>query len=173
MEQFKIRQDGFKEIRKTMLIKVLISLAINQQTFAQSDTISTYKNLKTKKFYSVDLESSIGERNTIYKVNDKEVREATYQKYENTWKNMSNCKPCILQYYDEDDLLLREAVAYTDAKVGYFKEYYPNGQVQLNGYYKENTTGNWDNLCERNLCSIPVGTWTYYNEKGEILYTEH
>lgn len=152
---------------------LLILLAITQHLFSQGDTISTYKNLETKKFYSVDLESSsMNSEKTIYKVNDKEVKEANYLKYKSTWENMKNCKPCILQYYDENDVLLREAIAYTDAQVGYFKEYYPNGQIRLNGFYKENTTGNWDNLCSRNLCNVPIGTWTYYNEKGETLYTE-
>lgn len=158
---------------KTIYSTLLILLTITQYIFSQGDTTSFYKNLETKKFYSVDLESSsMNSEKIIYKVNDKEVNESNYLKYKSTWENMTNCKPCILQYYDENNVLLREAVAYTDAQVGYFKEYYPNGQIRLNGFYKENTTENWDDLCRRNLCNVPVSTWTYYNEKGEILYTE-
>ncbi len=142
------------------------------QVLSQNDSVSSYKNLETKKYYSATFRMSKINGKEVYTLNDKLVDKETYLKFKDTFENMVNCKPCILQTYDENDILLREGITYTDAQVGYFKEYYSNGQIKLRGFYKENTTGNWDNICSRNLCNIPIGTWTYYDEKGEVLYTE-
>jgi antitoxin component YwqK of YwqJK toxin-antitoxin module len=95
-----------------------------------------------------------------------------YEKYKNTWADMEKCCPCILQSYDENDVLLREKVACTDCGVGAFKEFYPNGQVKIDGQYKENNSGRWDSIYYRSYCNVEAGSWKYYNETGGLLYTE-
>ena len=50
--------------------------------------------------------------------------------------------------------------------MGSFKEYYSNGQVKLSGRFKENPTGNWDDIVGLGF-SVPDGEWIYYNEHGK------
>ncbi len=150
----------------------ILTIAI-VQTFGQLDNTSIYKGLKTKKFYSVKILAHTSNGKTSYEANGKKVSKSTYSKYESTWKNMETCCPCILKSYDENNVLLREAVSCTDCRVGVYKEFYPNGKVKLNGRYKENPTGNWDNLFERGYCSVKDGKWSYFNDKEDTLYSEY
>lgn len=159
-------------MRQTISIIFILTFLVGQ-TYGQTDTGTVYRNLKTKKFYSVGLSFQFDSGQSKYEVNDKEVNKSTYRKYEKTWENMENCCPCILKSYDENDILIREAVSCTDCGVGYFKEFYSNGHVKLSGSYKENPTGNWDDIWSRGYCSVPDGHWIYYNEKGIILYSEY
>lgn len=149
----------------------LFFIHLTGQLFAQTDT-SIYKNLETRKFYSVSYSASTRDGQTTYEINGKKVNKATYEKYHSTWKNMETCCPCILQYYNVDEVILREAIACTDCGVGYFKTYYPNGQISSTGHYKENPTGNWDELWDRGYCSVKDGQWTYFSEEGDTLYSE-
>ena len=89
-----------------------------------------------------------------------------------TRKNMESCCPCILESYDENDVLLSESIACTDCGVGWFKKYYSNGKLKLTGQYKENPTNNWDDIWRRGYCQVRVGEWKFYNENGERLYSE-
>ncbi len=155
-------------MRKTIVTIILLKFLMGQ-TFGQVDSVSIYKNLKIKKVYTVDL-SSFGDGR--YEVNGKPVSKKTYEKYASYRDDFSSCCPCILRYYDENDLLIREAVSCTDCGVGSFKEYYPNGQVRVSGQYKENPTGNWDSIYYLGYCNVQVGQWHYFNEKGELLYSE-
>lgn len=159
-------------MRQKILIFFTLTFLVGK-TNGQIDTGTVYRNLKTEKFYKVGLSfySDSGQRK--YEVNGKEVNKSSYRKYEKTWKNMENCCPCILKSYNENDILIREAVSCTDCGVGYFKEFYPNGQVKLSGRYKENPTGNWDDIWNRGYCNVPDGQWIYYNENGIILYSEY
>jgi hypothetical protein len=63
------------------------------------------------------------------------VKKSIYEKHQSTWKNMENCCPCILKSYNENDILLREAVSCNDCRVGWFKEFFPNGNLKLTGFY--------------------------------------
>lgn len=159
-------------MRQTIALIFILTLLVGQ-TYGQTDTGTVYRNLKTEKYYEVGLiyRSDNGQRK--YEVNGKEVNKSTYRKYEKTWENMDNCCPCILKSYDENDILISEAVSCTDCYVGYFKEFYSNGQVKISGRYKENPTDNWDDIWNRGYCSVPDGQWIYYNEKGAILYSEY
>lgn len=141
------------------------------QVYGQTDT-TVYKNLKTKKFYSVQMRSETGAGKDIYEVNGKRVSKRTYKKYNSSWENMVNCCPCILKTYDEDDNLLREGVACTDCRVGWFKSYYKNGQIEMAGSYKENPTGDWNGIWSRGYCNVRHGEWMYFSEKGDTLYSE-
>ena len=139
---------------------------------AQEDSDSVYKDLEIRKFYSVGTSSSTNGSQTTYKVNGKTVSAAIYNKYESTWDNMSNCCPCILKSYDENDILLTEAVSCTDCGVGYYKKFYPNGNLKLKGNFKENPTKDWNDIYKRGYCSVQDGKWLHYNDKGQITYIE-
>lgn len=132
---------------------------------------SVYKNLEVKKFYSVamDVDSSGGKK--IYKIDNKEVSQAVYDKYHKAWKDVQNCKPCMLETYDANDRLLYKAVKYTDCPVGEWISYYPGGKIKEKGMYRENESGVWDDLWNSGYC-IKHGSWTYYDEKGKVIREE-
>ena len=145
--------------------------------FSQSDTTitdtttSSYRNLVEKKFYRLSYSSQTRDGTTIYKINEKEVDKATYDKYNTTWANMETCKPCILLSYDYNDNLLYKGIQYTDCRVGFWIEYFSNGKVKIIGHYKENKKENWENAYSQGLCRKD-GVWTYFNENGDKLYWE-
>jgi hypothetical protein len=147
-------------------------------TFAQVDTTMTdttksvYKGLETKKFYSVGYSSSSTDGIMVYKINDKEVSKSYYDKYHDTWKNMETCKPCILETFDLNDKLIYKGIQYTDCPVGFLIEYFPNGKVKLIGHYKENESGDWNNAWDTGFCRED-GAFTYFNDKGQKLYSEY
>jgi antitoxin component YwqK of YwqJK toxin-antitoxin module len=153
-------------------IIILISITVALNSFGQSDNSSIYKDLQKRKFYSVDLFYQTINGKVTYELNGKKISKTTYNKYESTAKNMETCCPCILEVYNENDVLICEAVCCTDCRVGYYKEFYANGFVKLHGHYKENPTENWENIWHRRYCSIPDGQWTYFNEDGDTLYSE-
>jgi len=158
-------------MRNHTLTIIILTIALGQ-AFGQSDSTTNYKGLETKKFYSVGLSSQTTNGKGTYEVNGRKVSKSTYDKYQSTWGNMETCCPCILKSYDENDVLIREAVSCTDCGVGLFKEFYPNGNVKLSGRYKENPSGNWDDIWARGFCSVKDGQWTNFNEKGDTLYSE-
>lgn len=140
---------------------------------AQIDDVNTvYKDLEVVKFYSVSMSSSRDGGRSTYTVNNKRVSKSVYDKYHDTWDDMSSCCPCILKSYDENDVLLSEAVSCTDCAVGYYKEFYPNGRLKLQGQFKENPTDDWDDIYRRGYCSVMDGKWFFYNGRGEIDYIE-
>lgn len=143
------------------IVFILAVLDIN----AQNDTINIYTNLDTKKYYYVSMSSQTkGMQPTKYKVNGNYVTKSEYEKFQNTNKSMTSCSPCVLQYYDINDLLLFEAVSYGECEVGDYKEFYPNGLVKVKGHFKENHSDNWNDFD----CSIRDGLWFFYNEKSQI-----
>lgn len=154
------------------ILLIILTIAFGK-AFGQTDTTTVYKGLETKKFYSVGLSSNTINGRGTYEVNGKKVAQSTYEKYMSTWENMKTCCPCILKTYDEKDVLIKEAVSCTDCGVGVFTEFYPNGKVKLSGRYKENPTGNWDDLWKRGFCNVRDGKWTYFNENGDTLYAEY
>lgn len=154
----------------TLLLTLLLAMA---SAHGQIDSGTVYKKLKTKKFYSVSPSTKTVNGETAYMVNDKEVDKATYTKFNASWKNMENCLPCILEVYDENEVLIGKSVSYADCGVGPFVVYFPNGSPMLKGSYLENPTGNWEDLERRGYCAVPHGKWTYYNEEGDELYSEY
>jgi antitoxin component YwqK of YwqJK toxin-antitoxin module len=158
-------------MRKQKLLLLILTIAFGQ-SFGQSDGATVYKGLQTKEYYSILLSPQEINGKVVYKANGKEVSKFIYDKYHSKYKNMETCCPCILKSYDENDVLLREEVSCTDCRVGWFKIYYSNGKVKLAGQYKENPTGNWENIYERGFCNIPEGEWSYFNENGDKLYSE-
>ena len=141
--------------------------------YGQTDTTkSVYSKLKTKKFYQVGTSFEIKNGKSRYELEGKVVNKKTYNKYHKTWKNMETCKPCILKTFDIKGNLLNTATYYTDCLVGQWIEYYPNGRIKILGHYKENDTGNWEDLSNRGYCQRKEGFWFYYDENGNITKTE-
>ena len=119
----------------------------------------SFKSLPVKKFYNVSLTTFTDESGDLmYKENDKQVSKDVYDKYQSTWVNMVTCKPCILQTYNEQDVLIREAVQNQDCPMGYQVEYDANGKVRELGH---------NYLCNRE------GIWTYFDTGGKITRIEN
>lgn len=141
------------------------------ESLGQKNEPTVYKRLKKRKFYPVSLNSYNKGDTTIYLVNDKRVTRYAYNREMRKFDRydaVDKCKPCILKYYDENGILTREGVNYSDCGVGWFKDYYPNGKISLKGWFKENPTGNWEAFS----CGISDRQWTYFNENGDTLYSE-
>lgn len=160
-----------KLMMKRNILFIILTLAFGQ-TYGQTDSSSVYKGLKTKKIYSVNLSSHTSNGKSTFKVNGEKVTKHRYNKYYTMRKNLDNCCPCILNWYDINDNLIRESVSCSDCGVGWFKKYYKNGKLMLTGKYKENPTGNWDDIWNRGYCNVPNGQWTYFDKKGDSLYSE-
>ena len=164
---------GEKHQQRHKEIHIILICLICNLTFGQDTAKTVYTGLETKTFYAVrQLRGGTPNGNGRFEVNGRRISKSTYDKYLLGWENMKTCCPCILRTYNEYDVLLQEAVSCTDCRVGSFKEFYPNGIVKWSGQYKENPTGNWDGICNRGYCSIRVGQWIHFNEKGDTLYSE-
>lgn len=62
-------------------------------------------------------------------------------------------------------------LSYNACHVGAFTAFYPGGKIRTTGHYKENTTGDWSDLKNRGLCSVPDGEWKEYSEDGTLTKT--
>lgn len=147
----------------------IISLA--QHVSATDTTKVFYKNLPTLKVYAISSSSMTSADTSWFKIEDKEVDEKTYRKFTRYKDYINKCKPCILLSYDTSENLVYKHIAYGDCRVGYWIEYYTSGKVKVIGHYKENITGNWENIFARGYCRED-GVWTYFDKKGQIRYSE-
>lgn len=153
-------------------LTIILPLVLVAQRLTVTDTTkSTYGNLPTFKVYAVSSSSMISADTSWFKLNDKEVDENTYRKYTQYLGNIDKCKPCILLSYDTSEHLLVKNITYGDCRVGYWIEYYPNGKPRVVGHYKENASGNWENIFARGYCRED-GVWTYYSKNGIIKFFE-
>jgi hypothetical protein len=166
-------QNNERLMMKTNLSILCFLTLLSSQISSQSDSSSVYSNLKKIKIYAVSLSYTCEDGKATYQVNDKIVSKRTFNKYDKTWEELEGCCPCIIESYDENDILLYEGVACGDCYVGYYKEFYPNGQIKSAGSFKENTSGNWANIYDRGYCAVYNGQWTFYDENGNILYSEY
>ena len=143
------------------------------QAFCQLDSSTIYKNLKTVTYYPLNLsaETYYGQ-STTYEANGKEIDKSTYEKYHSSRENWNECCPCLVKSYNEHETLLSESISCGECYVGWLKVYYPTGGVKFIGSYKENPTGNWNNIPRRNYCNIKNGLWIYFEENGDTLYSE-
>ncbi len=160
-------------MKKDILAHLLFIIAIFP-LFGQNDFSTIYKKLETKKMYSVGTSFQTIKGKAVYRLDGKKVSKSTYDKFKPNWKTVETCCPCLLKYYDKNEILLREVVSCTDCGVGDFKEFWANGQVKLSGKFKENNSGDWNykTIHARGFCSVPDGKGTYYSNKGEFLYSE-
>lgn len=157
--------------KKMKSLLTLLSCAFLMIVHAQVDTINYAGfNLYKNDFFVKR------EKVTVYKVNEKEVSKAEYEKalakVNEGKKGLERCKPCWLRYYDANNKLIQEGLSYQDCGVGKAKEYFQNGKLKSEGSYKVNETGNWDNLFDRGYCSIKEGIWIFYKEDGTIAKKE-
>ena len=159
---------------KTDILALLFFSITIFPLIGQNDSSAMYTKLETKKIYSVETSFQTINGKARYELDGKKVSKSTYDKFKPNWKNLETCCPCLLKYYDKNDILLREVVSCTDCGVGDFKEFWANGQVKLSGKFKENNSGDWNykTIQARGFCSVPDGKWTYYTNKGEFLYSE-
>jgi hypothetical protein len=128
--------------------------------------------LEIKKRYAVNTSEKIIDGVITYWVNDNKVSKLMYQKFKKD-AEFINCCPCIQQYYSDREVLLFETVSCSDCEIGWFKSYYPNGNLKLAAHHKENPTNDWSNIYQRGYCSVPDGVFTYFNENGDTLYSEY
>jgi antitoxin component YwqK of YwqJK toxin-antitoxin module len=154
---------------------VVVSIVIAFAGFAFADravsnnqTAVTGFDIDTMKLYSVSTESYSRNGKTTYKVNGVRVKKQEYDKYHDPLADIGNCKPCYVKTYSKSNELLYEGDQYTDCPVGYWKEYYSAGKVKLEGHYKSDSTGVWDERNSGMWCAIKHGKWTYYNRSSGV-----
>ncbi len=158
---------------RLFLLTVIYSFSLILRGEAQVEANrSLYQKLDTLKFYDVELETETYHGRTTYWVDRKSVPKKVYDMYNYYWENVDRCKPCFLQTYEKDGRLLKEGVQYGDCNIGVWTEYYPNGRVKLKGFYKENDTGDWEEIWNRGLCSVKHGIWVFYDNEGNIVGME-
>lgn len=151
---------------------LIFCVLISVFTKAQVDSVkSIYTNLEVRKFYNVTLKIDSLNGKAVYKADGKEISKATYDKFQSTRKNVENCRPCIIETYNANEKLLFKADKYEDCPVGQWIVYYPSGKIKEIGHYRQNDTGNWDDMWNSAYC-IKHGRWTYYDEKGKPTKTE-
>lgn len=139
---------------------------------AQTDTMKTiYKNLPVLKFYTVSTETVTENGAIVYKAGGKVIDKATYEIYSASSKSMMQCKPCILETYDRNNVLSNRAVKYLDCPVGYWINFYPSGKIKTIGHYRENESDIWDPLWDAGYC-MKHGTWTEFDEQGKVISRE-
>lgn len=158
-------------MRFTLAKIIILFLLLSSNLRGQVDS-TIYKDLKIIKSYLVSLEKTGAPPFTKYKVNGKSVSQATYDKYDRSFENMKKCKPCINKSYTTNEKLIIESVSYGDCGVGWYKEYFLNGNLKVSGQFKENDTNNWEDLYARGYCNRMDGKWIFYNKNGSPKYVE-
>lgn len=141
--------------------------------FIQNDvSLKAPQKIDTLRTYDVFLEERPTPFGTAYMCNGKEVTKQKFFEYKKFWNASGACKPCMLYTYDDKNQLKYNAYQYEDCLCGSYTEYYPEKVKKVEGQFKANTTGNWQNVTSRNLCNIRDGVWTYYYQNGVIEKTE-
>lgn len=155
---------------RLLLFLFIIMMSCINQAMAQLQKIN-YGELPVLKKYSIGSRgiAHYKDRNE-YSINGMVVDKKVYDHYKGD--SVIVDRPVIYRTYDINDTLIHEAIFYGDCQVGYCKEFYPGGKLKMTGQFKENTTGNWENISERGYCSVKDGVWKYYSENGKLLYSE-
>ncbi len=159
-------------MRKLILL-VFASLFWVKAIYSQNDSsIENYANFRVQKYYQVNLKETQKGKKSKYFVNDRRISKSEFEKFNSDKDRIGNCIPCIVERYNENDILIKQAYQYTDCYIGFYKEFYPNGKIKKEGQFKENLTEDWEDLSERGLCSKKTGKWIFYSENGDTLYSE-
>jgi antitoxin component YwqK of YwqJK toxin-antitoxin module len=108
-----------------------------------------------------------------YYVNRIKVSEEVYHHLDSLLNNLNKCTPCFLKVYDTDNNLVWESEHYKNCGVGPFVEYYPGGSIKITGQFKQNLSGNWDDISAKEYRSKREGKWTYYDTEGKITKVEN
>lgn len=125
-------------------------------------------SIDTVKWYSVSTECSTVKGKTTYKVDGVRVSKETYDKYKLTSDDIYACHPCYVRTVSKKEHVYYEGDQVTDCPVGYWKEYYDNGNIKVEGHYKPDSTGVYDLKKSAEWCAIRDGKWTYYGKDGEV-----
>jgi antitoxin component YwqK of YwqJK toxin-antitoxin module len=128
-----------------------------------------YDSIKT---YDVFLEANNKGYYTEYKLNGKIVSREEYNNFYIYWNAAGACKPCYLYTYDVNDKLKHVAFQYKDCLVGIYREFYNDGTIKIIGQFKENTTGDWEDLFDRQLCTVRIGRWQFFSPEGKLYLIE-
>ena len=113
-----------------------------------------------------------GSNSPRYFANCNEINKELFDSLKATKQNMINCKPCVLNYFDDAGNIIQSSMQYGDCLVGDYYQYYPSGQLKVKGSWKKNFTGKWKRIWKRGYCSVIDGEWIYYSEEGDVLKTE-
>lgn len=142
--------------------------------FIQKSVSTAENNIKsdTLRSYDVFLEERITPFGIAYMCNGKEVTKKKYFEYKQFWKAAGACKPCLLYTYDDNDKLKYVAYQFQDCLCGSYKEFYNDGNLKVEGQFKNIVIDNWDNFKNNNSCNIRDGIWIYYLENGVTEKTE-
>lgn len=159
------------------LIFMLTAILYCSLLCAQTDTTitdttrSVYKALPVIRYYPANRATPPSDDKETISINSVLVRKSAYTTMQ-PLNAITACKPCILLSYNKEGRLLSKSINYTDAIVGYYIEYHPNGKAKLIGHYKENPTGDWNDLWNRGYARKD-GVFTYFDERGIKLYSEY
>ena len=162
-------------MKKMSLLALMIvsTLAIysQAQTSAVKPPASAHDTIV---YYLIDSESmSLKGNQAVYKVNNQIVSQQQWRRMTIGNGQMKTCTPCMVKTYDAKDNLISIGMQYKWCQSGVYTGYYPNGKIKMTGQYKTNSTGRSDKPSSSSAhCGIKEGTWTYYNETGEITKTE-
>lgn len=81
---------------------------------------------------------------------------------------MNSEKLFWIRLYDTKDNLIFEGLRFSDASVGSFKAYHPNGNLMVEGQYTPcKVKGNGEIKFVKSA-GQPTGTWKYYDENGSL-----
>lgn len=173
---------------------IFLILFLAYFSFSKAQDSSDYVNPDTMLFYAHPIES-FGDPATAYSfrsskdtcrivpeetdskspryfANCKEINKEKFDSLNASKKNMKKCRPCVLNYFDDEGNVIQTSMQFGDCYVGDYLEYYPSGQIKVKGSWKKNYTGNWRRVWKRGYCSVIDGVWTYYSETGEVIKTE-
>ncbi|WP_375562435.1 hypothetical protein ACE193_07775 [Bernardetia sp. OM2101] len=175
---------------KNLNVSILLFLVLFlSSTVVEGQTnIEEYDNLKTVKMTFFQKDSLTQQvKKDGYSIEESYVSKAYYKNFS---KSLSNCKPCIIEWYDENKNVVKEGVYYVEIYekdkwafsqiVGWFKTYYSNGELERTEKYTfEKNHSNYKTLHRgkksyKNPVNINrIGTWTYFDDKGNVLKTEN
>lgn len=142
----------------------------SQKSVAPASVVN--KKLDTLRTYDVYLEERITPFGKAYMCNGVEVTKQKYVEYKRFWDATGACQPCMLYTYNDKNQLKYVAYQYEECLCGSYKEYYAEGPLKVEGQFKQNTSGTWDNIRSKGICNIRDGKWTYYTPEGNVLKVE-
>ena len=132
--------------------------------FTQNTNAILKKKLDTLRTYDVFLEEKLTPFGKAYMCNGNEVTKQKYLEFKRFWGASAACTPCLLYTYNDKNELKYVAYQYEECLCGSYKEYYTDGTLKVEGQFKQNTTGSWENLKSKNVCNVRDGIWIYYTE---------
>lgn len=147
---------------------ILLTL-LTSNSFGQTDSVLVKnKGLKIVKYHPVKMEYNRVEGKTTYKINGKSVDSSIYSFYQSEQETIRLCTPCIVEAYDLSEKLMFRAVQFRSCPIGDVTLYYTNGKIRFTGQYKENQSGDWEDIWNKGYCAIKHGNWYFYRKNGKL-----